>query len=86
MIARDRSHELAFCGLDDATTLVMEYTRSTREIMAMSLVVVPEAEPKSKRCQYQLGVLELRFEERGIYWLKVQRAAKNGEMRTYRGR
>jgi hypothetical protein len=76
MAAQDRSHDLYFCPLGDATTLVIEYQVATTKIVKMSAVTIPEHAPRTKSCRHQFRVLEAKFEDGGVYWLKLQRAAK----------
>lgn len=75
MIATDPANELAFCPLDEDITLVMEYQKSTKNLVSLSVAVIPEHKPKSQRAQFNRAVLEVKFDEQGSFWLKLKRGA-----------
>jgi hypothetical protein len=72
-LPRDKNHRLAYSQLDDATTLVLAYQLSTGQIDSVSVSIIPEYKPKALRKQVDLTVLEVKFEEGGIYSLKLKR-------------
>lgn len=73
LVARDPSRMLDFCRLDERTTLVCEYQKATNKLLSICAVIIPDSEPKSERCNYQLNLLEIRFGEDRTYWLKLKR-------------
>ncbi len=77
MSARDREHALEFCRIDANTTLVMEYRLSNRKIDSLGVEIIPDYAPKSQRRRVSLEVLEIGFEEGGIYTLRLKRQTKH---------
>jgi hypothetical protein len=75
VMPRDASHGLAFSQIDEATTLVLGYRLSTKEIDSIGVTIIPERKPKLLRSQVDLPVLEVKFEDDGVYSLKLKRGA-----------
>jgi hypothetical protein len=80
VMPRDVSHGLAFSQIDEATTLVLGYRLSTKEIDSIGVTIIPERKPKLLRSQVDLPVLEVKFEDDGVYSLKLKRGAAKDDV------
>jgi hypothetical protein len=76
MVADDQRNELEFCPLDRNLTLIIEYRASTNLVESLAVLFISERAPKSKRNDVSLRVLEIAFEDDGVYILKLQRPTK----------
>jgi hypothetical protein len=76
MVATNPNHDLTFCQLDEAITLVIAYDKKTKAITRLDLTIIPKRIPKAKRTDISLNVLSLSFEDEGIYTVRMKSKTK----------
>ena len=72
IVPRDKNTDLEFCRIDRDITLVLGYDRRTKKVTSLGLYFIPD----NRTAKLQVTVreaLEMRFEEEGVYTLKLRR-------------
>lgn len=77
--SHDRNIALDFCRIDADVTLVLGYDRRTKKVTALSLYFIPDHRT-SKTQVVVRDAIEMRFEEGGVYTLKLRRKAGEATM------
>jgi len=72
IVSLDKNIALDFCRIDDDITLVLSFDRRTDRITSLSLYFIPDHRT-SKLQVVVRDALEIRFEEDGVYTLKLKR-------------
>ena len=75
IVSRDRDVAMEFCRIDEQITLVIGYDRASKRVDSLSLYFIGDG-PKVARSMVVREVLEMRFEEAGVYAVKLQRKAE----------
>jgi hypothetical protein len=70
--ADDKQTSLEFCRIDDDITLVIAYRTRTDKVLSLGVYFVP-ANITSRLQKVSRDAMEIRFEDGGIYTLKLRR-------------
>ena len=74
MQSSDQDGRLEFCRIDDDIVLVLHYHQPTQEVRGLSLIFFPE-DQTSKTNRLSRGIHEMRFEDDGVYTVRMRRKA-----------
>ncbi|MEX2093774.1 MAG: hypothetical protein WD971_13905 [Pirellulales bacterium] len=75
IVSLDRDVALEFCRIDDQITLVIGHDRASKRVDSLSLYFIGDG-PKVARSIVVRDVIEMRFEEAGVYAVKLRRKAE----------